>query len=413
MTDQAEQARALARELILQARAELWPYLNLSPRIDGTGQRRQGFEALAHLKRLPDELEELARCDFIELRGTQVEDLSSLRSLSHLREVNFVGIPACEEDAELKAISEIEDSGERMGALLALLAQREPARPPEPVEGGPRFHVPLTAPITLADTPLGVSDDYDDVELLHECREKADALDEIAELANNVAPRLSPAIKRYKKHITRLESEIGARTIWSIANTLDSIWQVHQRAELEHRINDELPPRVASCLQDLLETHRVWFLGHPGARDVFDRVRQHGAREDAAERRELAVKVVEAAEHSSAVSPQATGPARENIEASTTSTLAGVAALGELEDWAWNFISAVTRKVWHLAKKPPGGFLSQTVGGYYLIEFIVAHEPALRAFIFQLMPHGPIWWEALLTMIRRSQAEIMKDGNQP
>ena len=93
-----------------------------------------------------------------------------------------------------------------------------------------------------------MSDDKDQKELLDECRRKSQELAEISEAATNVSPSFPAAIDRYISYINRAPSEIGARTIWSVANTLETTLEIHKLAILKDRQSDEMPPRIAAGL---------------------------------------------------------------------------------------------------------------------------------------------------------------------
>lgn len=402
MTPTETEAYETAKDIILRAEKEWWPYVNLSPFHQGDGEQRERFKVFSELTTLPPEIGQLSKCKVIELRGTKVADLSPLIGLSQLENISFSGIPACDIFPELSEIAEIKDAKARVSALQVWLAGRVEAEPPDTIPDGPVFMVSDEPPIVLIDAKMDAGDDSDQAHLLEESRIKAVSLHQIAELANNVAPRLPKAIERYNDLIHRDASEIGARSVWSNANTLKSIWEVHQRAVEDDRPAEELPPTVAACLDDLLQTHSVWFLGHPGAREVDARASKHHRVENAGERRNAAIRVVEAAEQSGVVSAQAIAPARANAETSGYSTHSGAAALGELEDWAWNLIASTARKLWVKAKEPPGGLISHSIGGAYLAKFVFTYEAALAAYATEFMSHGPIWWDAMLARVRRS-----------
>ncbi|MEQ8341461.1 MAG: hypothetical protein RID15_19150 [Marinovum algicola] len=401
MTPEEKEAFDLASEVVSRAEREWWPFLNLCPYVLETGEPRSGFQPLLHLTQLPPEVSSLTRCNSIELRGTKISDLTPLASLKQLKDVQFEGIPACEQDSELSAIAKVPNPSARTKALLDWLSEKADPDPPELLQKGPQFHIGDNPPISLIDPLMSSSDDSDQNVLLSHIRTKAEDLNQIANLAGNAAPRLPRAVERYLQVVSSEAPEIGARAVWSHANTLESILEIHENAIKRDRPNDELPPSVASCLSDLLETHRVWFLGHPGAREVEARASHHRRRAEPKRLYDAAVGVVNAATKSSVVSDQATAPARVNIETASENTPSGVAALGEIEDWTWNFIASIARKTWSIASAPPGGFLVHTVGGLYLTQFVIANEVALKLYATEFMANGPIWWDAMLAMHRR------------
>lgn len=399
--EEEREAFLLAKKLVLQAVEERWNYICLSPFFQGNSSLREGFEILQHLTKLPDEVRHLKTGAFIELRGTSVDDLRPLAYVNQLGQVNFEGIPATENDAELNSIAAIKDIAERRERLLRWLNANKEAEPPNVIEGGPEFLVDDRGPIKLVDISLAESDDDDQAELQDECQRKVKGLLRVADLAANVAPDLLRTAENYDEIIKRNASNIGARKIWSIANSLAASLEVHDLAVENVRPSDELPSAVAAKLRDLLETHRVWFLGHPGAREVESRANRHTRHIDGQERRKAAISVVEAAEASSAVDDDATSAARENIETSDLATPAGVAALGELEEWTWNFVASVVRKAWLIAKDPPGGFVSQTLAGHYLLLFLTNNDQIIGHYLQNVMSQSPLWWETLCHALRR------------
>ncbi|MEL6219056.1 MAG: hypothetical protein AAFR79_11410 [Pseudomonadota bacterium] len=447
MTPEQREAYELARERIAQAKASGATMLSLSS-FQAPGRAVDplwtGDPRFANLTTLPPEIADLSELRFLDLFDTQVSDLSPIAELSSLgwlaiggsavsdlsplaglkslqtllishtkvadlsplvgldalHDITFWDIPACEAEPELKEISEIKDDTERTERLKAWLRERYTPEPPRDRSGAPGFVAGQAPPVRLLDPSM--EGDEDQAELHDECRIKAEALMQVAGLGGNAAPRLSGTVDRYRTRIRRAPDEIGARLIWSIANTLESIWEVHQNAVKEGRASEELPPEVASALEDLLQTHRLWFLGHPDARTVWEDLRDPTPGADDAAKRVAAIGVVEAAEGSNAVDPAATEPARETIETSAGTSPAALRALKALDDWAYNLVATIARAAWKIAKDPPGGFLTHTVAGYYLIEFIIANEPVLAHYATHFMSQGPIWWEALMAMIRRA-----------
>ncbi|MFU1682769.1 hypothetical protein ACM258_09320 [Phaeobacter piscinae] len=197
LSTEEREAHQLAKELVLQAAREHWKYVCLSPFYNGETDLRKGFEVLGHLSTLPDEVRQLKAGTFIELRGTQIEDLRPLAHIDGLGKINFDGIPAAYDNAELKAIAGISDAEERTRRLADWLGTNTIEDPPEVMEGGPEFIVDDQGPVKLVDPPLTDSDDEDQDELHDECRRKAAELLKIVELAANVAPDLPTTVQQY------------------------------------------------------------------------------------------------------------------------------------------------------------------------------------------------------------------------
>lgn len=394
------EAFKLAQVIVSDAKKGWSRYLNLSPYFQ-ISEKRKGFELLAHLSVIPTEIQELDHLRILEIRGTKIKDLSILLQLPKLEVVEFEGIDACEEDLKLKTISEMKDPKERTTKLLEWLAQNTLLEPPEQRKGGPHFIVPDEPPVFLLDDNMANSGDNDQLYLLNELRIKAADLLNITSLSDNVAPRLSGAAERYQNLIGRNADDIGARAVWSHANTLESVLQVHQRAVVDHRNSEMLPISVASCLEDLLETHRVWFLGHDGAKEVEERASKYKRSDNSSALLNSALAVVKDAEQSGIVDLSALIPALTNIQTAHEATPSGTAALGELEDWVWNFVAAIAKKVWTVSQNPPGGVLVHSLTGSYLSIFVMQNEASLGAFAREFMAHGPIWWETVLNLCRR------------
>lgn len=381
----------------------------MSPFFQGDAGLRKGFEIFEYLTALPDEVRHLKSGVFIELRGTNVKDLRPLAHANGLGQVNFEGTPAAENDTKLKLIAAITDAERRSELLQEWLDANKVVDPPKIIEGGPEFIVDDHGPIKMVDVPLVGSDDEDQAELQEECKRKVEELLRIVDLAANVAPDLPSTAQKYRKMIDSDASSIGARKIWSVANSFEASLEVHDHAVKNDRPSEELPSTVAAKLIDLVETHRVWFLGHPGAREVEQRANRHTNQKDSRERRNAAISVVEAAEVSDAVADDATAAARENIQTSDLDTPAGVAALGELEEWTWNFVASVVRKAWHIAKDPPGGFVSHTVVGHYLVLFLASNDQVLGQYLQNVMSQSPLWWDNFCNALRRLSQSPEKD----
>lgn len=405
-------ALRLASAITQQAADEGWPYLCLSPFHKGSGNLREGFEILALLTTIPDEVALLKRPVIIELRGTNITDLRPLQRVPKISGIRFDGIPACDNDKELFEIAAKIADDPKVVLFQRWLDRQERYDPPEPREGGPQFEIGESAPIRMIDSFLDDGKDGDQEFLKMECQRKAEELRQIAELAANVAPNLPRTVELYCDMISQTSPEIGARSIWSIANSLEAVLQVHQLSLSQHAHSNELPTAVASSLSDLTDTHRVWFLGHPGAREVFERAAKHSKPEPHSDVYKVIEAVVEAADKSEDVDSNATFAAKQNLKIAGTNTPASIAAFGEVEDWAWNFVASLVRKCWTMVNANPLGPIPTGIGLYFLLNFIAVNEPALRDFAINVMSQGPIWWDALCAAARKHVSLIRGDSEK-
>lgn len=280
--------------------------------------------------------------------------------------------------------------------------QAQQAEPPAPDPDKPAFEVPDQPPVRLKDTGLDGAPDTEQADLHEECRIKIAALKAIAWSGGNAAPRLVGAVDRYATIIARDPDGIGARTIWSPANTMESVLQTHEIAVDEGRFNDELPAAVAAALEDMIQTHRVWFLGHPGARQVYQHAQGHAEEPHSSNQRAVVDAVVQAAEESPQVDPEATLPARENLDTAVGDTPAARSAWGEASDWAWNLTASICRKVWRIATKGSGVAAVDAIAGGYLFEFVVGNAAALGVFANAYMTVGGVWWDHFIALVERT-----------
>ncbi|MEM9060104.1 MAG: leucine-rich repeat domain-containing protein, partial [Pseudomonadota bacterium] len=331
------------------------------------------------------------------LDRTKVRDLTPIVGLENLRSIKFSGTPVLDADPALKDFAKIYSDREKVADLQAYLRDRKPPEPAEPLDTGPEFEAQDDSPILLAQPAMDQGDDPDQAEMQKECRRKVTVLTEHSQKIDNQFPTLVNSAERYSQLIHQSAAEIGARTIWSAANTLRQALEAHLAAVKQGRQMDELPPEVAAALKDLVETHGVWFLGHPGAVEVEERVRAYTRGPDSARIRDEAIAVVTAAEEApSVVDPAAVEPARDDIIASEGEGPAAEKAEKSLRDWTWNLIAVAARRLYK-ATKWGGG----TVASHDLIQWFVGNETILGNFAKQVMTNGPLWFDGLVNALRQ------------
>ena len=325
-----------------------------------------------------------------------MSDFRALEDKEQLSSITFTGTPARTADPALEKFYAIYGDREKAAELQAYLRSRTPPEPSEPVETGPTFEPQDDGPILLTQSAMDASADPNQADMHDECRIKATILTGHNQKIGNQFPTLASSAERYSQLIHRAAADIGARTIWSAANTLRQALEAHLAAVEQGRPMEELPPEVAAALKDLVETHAVWFLGHPSAAEVEARVRDYTRGPDAARTRDEAIAVVEAAETApNVVDPAAVEPAKDDIVASAGEGPAAEKAEKSLRDWTWNLIAVAARHLWKVTQW--GG---TALAGHYLIQWFVANEAALGAFAKHVMTNGPLWFDRLIELLR-------------
>ncbi|MEL7471181.1 MAG: hypothetical protein AAFN27_22195, partial [Pseudomonadota bacterium] len=334
------------------------------------------------------------------LKNTQVSDLRALEDKERLESIIFRETPALTADPALEKFSFIIRDREKVAELQAYLRSRTPPEPSEPIETGPAFEAQDTGPILLTQSAMDASADPDQADMHDECRIKATILTGHNQKIGNQFPTLASSAERYSQLIHRSAADIGARTIWSAANTLRQALEAHLAAVEQGRPMEELPPEVAAALTDLVQTHGVWFLGHPGAAEVEARVRDYTRGPDSAQTREEAIAVVEAAEAApNVVDPAAVEPAKDDIVASAGEGPAAEKAEKSLRDWTWNLIATASRYLWR-ATKIGGTAGTGIVASHDLPAWFLGNETVLGTFAKHVMTNGPLWFDRLVEALR-------------
>ena len=267
----------------------------------------------------------------------------------------------------LGRLSEIEDDTERTKQTLDYLqslTEWPPAGAATPADrpAAPVFLVPDTGPIigsgdTMADA------DAEQAALHDECRRKVRNL--LTAIGNtNQFATLRESAEYYRHTIDRPAPEIAATTLWSAGNALRSVLEAHEANRGEWRINDELTPAIATSLDDLVNTHGIYYLGHPKAAAVERKRReyQQGPKQPELEEvsRQIADKALGDASpidyHTRKLdTPRSVGPplpldadTRDAIlmDATTGSAIGAAAsmAMGGVVDTTFNLLAAIGRK---------------------------------------------------------------------
>lgn len=334
------------------------------------------------------------------LNNTQIADLRPLRTLVRLAEgpedggLTFQGTAATRLDPRIAEIAEIEDPATRARELFAYLETWVPPVPAD-VPDAPTYEVPDHGPITSrADHPEG--GDAEQEELRQDLLRKASVLIEAIGSSNELSI-LSGAARHYQAQIARDLPSIRLNLLYSAANSLRVAYEANQRATEESRYNDQLPPRAAAALADLVETHSLFFMGFPNAVEVHARMLSGltGARN-----RSLlaqAEPLVQALEGK----PTVLDPEDQQAMADDLAGAKGEGASAEIAERRLvgrltNMLGAVGRKVYFGAKAGGAMILS-----YDIPAWLLGEKTVILTFLKSAQGVFAAWFDAVVQILIR------------
>ena len=353
-------------------------------------------------------LSTLTNLETLSLTDTPMNDLRPLKTLDNLGKVNspiaglrFEGCIANKFDPKLKRLSEIEDNQQRTLDTLAYLKSLKEWPPvdvlPEDKPDTSRYTVPDNGPIQATGDPIGPNDPEQQA-LQNECREKIRALIGSVREGDNELADLVDNAKKYRNLIDEEPTVILASTLWSAANTLRARHEAHQSADEQARLNDLLPPATATALKDLLETHGIFFLGHPAAAEVERKRREFLSGPRNPEARGAAVELVASlVEAPKVLEPDAASPLALDAEAAQGEGPSAQMAETSLLDRLQNITGSVARKVWSVTKTT----VSESYKVAITVEvssWLIAQKSVLMSFYTHLATHPPAWLTWLLNL---------------
>lgn len=331
MTD-AETAFAEAERRIADAKATGATYLNLSgPHFDHTYPRLlSNGDNLKALVRLPDSLADLTGLKKLSLFETKVVDLAPLAKISGLATLDLSGtpvynlaplakLPALERlfltdtqvadlrplgdltrflratengryglvyrdtpltrlDPRFDEISKIDDPKERNRRTKALVDSLGPDWPPAPDipadrPDAPHYAVDADGTVRSTET-LPTGWDEDQRALQRDLVAKSAALADATQTRNErELVTLRQQAAAYRRIVSRKDDDLPLRRLWSAANALRHAYESGAAARAQGRDMETLPPFIDGLLRDLVETHALFIMGFPEAREMEARIR--------------------------------------------------------------------------------------------------------------------------------------------
>ncbi|WP_319528994.1 leucine-rich repeat domain-containing protein [uncultured Cohaesibacter sp.] len=345
----------------------------------------------------------------LDLDNSQVDDLRPIKRIRNLIKEGGLSFRDCKAtaiDPELNALSQISNARERAINILDYLSQLNVWPPvttiPKELPGAPRYLVPDNGPIVEIGETIGL-DNPEQQALQNECREKVRILIDSVQEGNNELGALVEAAKKYERLVIQDSTGILASALWSAANTLRAKHEAHKNAVIHSRINEELPPNTASALQDLLETHGIYFLGHPGAADVEKKMRDFLLGPRNPEAKEAADKLLASLEKAPTVlAPSATDPMLSDQYASNG--IGPSAHMGEilLQQRLRNVFASIARKIWIFVKSKPGVAIDAVIAAD-IINWFAGNQLWIVKFFEAVTGRYPIWIDQIIELISKIQ----------
>jgi Leucine-rich repeat (LRR) protein len=212
----------------------------------------------------------------LSLVNSPVLDLRVLRNLKKLAEsdggttgLTFEGTTATRADPRIAEIAEIEDNAERVRVLFDYLERWE-VPVPKDSELAPSYIWPDAGPIRSKDAaPENFDQDQDDLreDLCRKARQLVGLIGDSNELAI-----LKGAASHYLIQIDRPLSNIKLSLLYSAANTLRVAHEADLRAREQSLHNAQLPPKEGAALEDVVQTHALFFMGFANGHEIHARM---------------------------------------------------------------------------------------------------------------------------------------------
>ncbi len=339
------------------------------------------------------------RCPIADLRP--LKNLDGLATTGHKKGLWFKDCLATRIDPKLMELSNIGGVERRTRETLAYLKSLKDWPPsealPEDRPNTTRYVVPDNGPIQAAGEPIGPNDP-EQQSLQDECREKIRSLIASVREGDNELAALVDTAKKYLDLIDKAPTEILASSLWSAANTLRARHEAHQSADAQARLNDMLPPNTAAALLDLLETHGLFFLGHPGAAEIERKRREFlsGTRNPEA-RGDADRLTTSLAKNPEVLDPDAAAALAHDNEAAKGEGPSAEMAEASLFDRIQNIVGAVARRARSLgataASVATGAIFSDEI-----VAFWKASKPVIVAFYETVTTRPDAWLYWLMSL---------------
>ena len=173
-------------------------------------------------------------------------------------------------------------------------------------------------------------------------------------------------------------------------------YEANAQAETLGRLNDMMAPLVAAALQDVLETHGLFFMGFPNAAEVHAQMLAGLT----GQRHPVEVAAAATLVQSLEDKPRALDPENQAAMADDLAAAQGTgrsAEIGEqsLRGRLWNMLGAFGRKVIMLGTAGAG-----TLATHYFIVWVQANEAAILVWLKLTQGAASGWFSHAMTILR-------------
>jgi hypothetical protein len=338
----------------------------------------------------------------LNLINTKIIDLRPLRQMKSLLEIpeggglSFRNCAAAKADPRIAKIAAIEDSKTRAQALFDLIdaGWLPPGEITSDTPTAPSFTLPPDGPMQSQDAaPIGGDEDQEDLrqDLLRKISNTIEAIGTSNEWAG-----LRASAEHYRTQITKPLPDIRLKRLYSAANTLRVAFEANTQVETLGRNTDLMPPLVFAALQDVVQTHGLFFMGFPNAAEIHAQMLAGltGARRPAEVA--AAAPLVESLENK----PRALDAEDQAAMADDLAAAKGEgpsAEIGEnsLRGRMWNMLGAFGRKVVAL-----GSAGIATLSGHYFILWVQANEAAILAWLTLTQGAASGWFATVMAILK-------------
>ncbi len=340
---------------------------------------------------------------WLSLGHTPVSDLRVVRAMPKLATgpehagLGFNGTKFTQDDAGAAKIAEIKDAGARAAALFEYLKDWVPPVP-EDSDQVPGFVLPDDGPIRSVDAaPEG--GDEDQLDLQVDLRRKVGLLIEAIGASNELAA-LKGSATHYRGQIDKPLAKIKLQLLYSAFNTLRVAYEAELAAQAAGRSTDYLPPLIAAPLKDVVETHGLFFMGFPNAAEIHRKALSGltGGRNPAE------VAGAEAIVLALEGKPQVLDPEDQAAMADDLAAAKGEGTSAEIGERrvvarVSNALSAFGRWAYRMGK---GGakFGAGVIASHDIIQWILGNQTIIAKFLKLTQGSASGWFDAALTIVR-------------
>ncbi|MGB0904231.1 MAG: hypothetical protein ACPGVJ_04970, partial [Mangrovicoccus sp.] len=204
---------------------------------------------------------------------------------------------------------------------------------------------------------------------------------------------------RYRRIVERNSPDLPLKRLWSAANALRLAYEASLSAEEQGRLNDILPPAIEAALLDLVETHGLFIMGFPEAREIEATIRGYltGKRNPDA--------VARGAEIAERLADEGILP-EDEFEAVQADQEAATGAGASAEMGEISFLARIDNILFAMARKArkviqyAAGAAATTVIGESAWAWICGNEPLIIEYLSLALAEASYWVPKIAQALR-------------